>query len=82
MDIVDFNDDYIVLAEKAAEGFSLATVPGLFWVENFPILKYIPSWVPGTYSKKMAEYYKPIVKNMRNTPFDEIKDGMVRSYAR
>ncbi|KAK7678448.1 hypothetical protein QCA50_018508 [Cerrena zonata] len=78
MDIVDFNDDYIVLAEKGVEGFSLATVPGVYWVEYFPILKYIPSWVPGTYSKKMAEYYRPIVESLRNKPFDQIKDGMMK----
>ncbi|KAK7678473.1 hypothetical protein QCA50_018533 [Cerrena zonata] len=77
MDIADLNDEYVLLAQKAVEGVSVTTVPGVFWVEQFPILKYIPSWVPGTYSKRMAEYYKPIVESMRDKPFDEIKQNML-----
>lgn len=78
MDIADLRDEYVLLAQTAVEGVSVATVPGVYWVEHFPILKHIPSWMPGTHSKKMAEYYKPIVETMRNKPFDEIKQAMVR----
>ena len=77
MDINDLHDEYVILAQEAVEGISRATVPGVYWVEHFPLLRYIPSWVPGAYSKRMTEYYKPFVQTMRNKPFDEIKRRMV-----
>jgi len=63
------------------EGLSLQKVPGAFWVEYFPLLKYIPSWVPGAHFKKIAEYYKPIVETMINQPFDEVVAGSVNDTA-
>ncbi|KAK7678460.1 hypothetical protein QCA50_018520 [Cerrena zonata] len=77
LDITDLRDEYVVMAQKALEGVSLGTVPGKFWVEFFPILRHIPSWVPGNSAGKMADHYKPIVEFMRNKPFDEIKQGMM-----
>ena len=77
MDIADLDDEYVLLAQKAVEGISVATVPGVYWVEHFPFLRHIPSWVPGTFSKKMAEHYKPTVETMRDKPFDKIKQDVV-----
>ena len=43
MDIADLDDEYVLLAQKAVEGISVATVPGVYWVEHFPFLRHIPS---------------------------------------
>ncbi|KAK7677333.1 hypothetical protein QCA50_019663 [Cerrena zonata] len=77
MDISDLRDEYVLLAQEAVEGISIVTVPGICWLEHFPFLRYIPTWVPWTYSKRITEYYRPIVENMVNKPFDEIKQGIV-----
>lgn len=77
MDVFDLNDEYVCLAQEAVEGISRATVPGVYWVEHFPFLRHIPSWVPGTSSRKMTEHYKPIAETMRDKPFDQIKQAVV-----
>lgn len=77
MDVSDLNDEYVRLAQEGLEALSVSTVPGVYWVEHFPPLRHIPSWVPGTSSKKMAEYYKPIVVAMRD--YDIKKDMVSRS---
>ncbi|TCD69243.1 hypothetical protein EIP91_008346 [Steccherinum ochraceum] len=70
--INSLDDDYLRLVNKSMEGLSQQKVPGAFWVEYFPYLKHIPSWVPGARFKQIAEYYKPYVESMINQPFDEV----------
>ncbi|KAK7678454.1 hypothetical protein QCA50_018514 [Cerrena zonata] len=77
MDISNLHDEYVLLAQEAVDGLSRTSIPGVHWVEHFAPLRYIPSWVPGTSSRKMTEYYKPIVVTMRDKPFDEVKRDMV-----
>ena len=48
MDIADLDDEYVLLAQKAVEGISVATVPGVYWVEHFPFLRHIPVFDPRT----------------------------------
>ena len=77
-DVPDLGHEYVLLSEEAVQGLSSIIVPGMFWVDYFPILEYIPRWVPGFQFKKQAEYYKPIVEKMRDKPFDDIVQNMVR----
>ncbi|CAL1701205.1 unnamed protein product [Somion occarium] len=77
MDITDMNYDYVGVAQEAVRGLSLGGIPGAHWVEYMPILKYIPSWVPGARFKKLADYFRPFVEAMRNRPFDQIKQDIV-----
>ena len=53
IDIQESNDLYIQVAEQA-KGVDEAGVPGTYWVDLFPILKYVPSWFPGAGFQKMA----------------------------
>lgn len=78
MDISDLRDEFVLLAQEAVEGISITTVPGICWLEYFPILRHLPSWIPWMQSKRLTEHYRPIVERMLNKPFDEIKDGIVR----
>ncbi|TCD61737.1 hypothetical protein EIP91_007986 [Steccherinum ochraceum] len=70
--ISGMNDEYVVTAEEALA--SLAAAPGVYWIEyGMPLLKHIPSWVPGMKSKKTAEKVLPLVLNMKDTPYAEVK---------
>jgi len=44
--------------EQAAAEFYLATRPGKWLVDTFPILKYMPKWMPGAEFKRIAEGYR------------------------
>ena len=42
-----YNDPYIKIAEEAIGSISELLIPGAFFVDIIPILKYIPEWFPG-----------------------------------
>ena len=77
MDIDNIRDDYVRLGQEAVHGLSVNFVPGLHLAEYFPILQYIPTWFPGTTFRRNMEYYRPIVQEMRNRPYDKILAEMV-----
>lgn len=78
--ISSMEDEYILNAEKASEGLHKATIPGEYFLDVFPILQYIPSWVPGAVGKQIAEAYRPYVLDMKNKPFDEAKAALVSGH--
>lgn len=71
------DDENTRLAEMSMKGFSLAHIPGAYWVEYFPFLRYIPSWFPGARFQKIAETYKPFVEGMIQKPYEDVLRGMV-----
>lgn len=80
MDVKDLDDEYVVTAQLAMEGQALGHIPGAFWVEYFPIMKRIPSWVPGARFQKLADEFRPFVENMRSKPYNEMREAVVRSF--
>ncbi|KXN81911.1 O-methylsterigmatocystin oxidoreductase [Leucoagaricus sp. SymC.cos] len=79
--IDESSDPYIYKAQESLIGFSEAGVPGRFLVDSFPIMKYIPDWVPGTGWKKFAEYYRELNKLVVTEPFEDVKRRMVEGTA-
>ena len=84
MDIVygipvkDMQDSYVLRMEHGAAGFGKMKVPGAFWADSIPLLRYIPGWAPGGSARKFGDYLKPIVMSCRDEPFDAVKREMVR----
>ncbi|KAK7677340.1 hypothetical protein QCA50_019670 [Cerrena zonata] len=76
MDITEMDSEHVLLAQEANLALSIVTMPGVYWVDHFPFLKYLPKWLPGLQFKNIAEYYRPIVEKMRSQPFDEILQVM------
>ncbi|KAH8103589.1 cytochrome P450 [Cristinia sonorae] len=64
---------HVATIKIAGEGLSKAVIPGAYLVEFFPILRHIPSWVPGTTARKLANEYAPHVRKLRDAPFLEVK---------
>ncbi|PPQ95874.1 hypothetical protein CVT26_015566 [Gymnopilus dilepis] len=67
---VKSNDDPLV--HLLEHGFKLAagiSVPGKYWVEFFPILRYIPSWFPGAGFKRQARLVGREMSGIETTPF-------------
>ena len=77
MDVVDWSDEFINLSGASVTAIGATQVPGKFWVEFLPVLRYIPGWVPGAYFKRWVEQYSPMIIKMINQPFDEVKEKMV-----
>jgi hypothetical protein len=73
----DIDDQYVQRAVNALQGFNESKTPGRFWIEFMPILKYVPSWVPGASAIKFGNKWRPKVDEMVNIPFDAVKNGTV-----
>ena len=77
IDVQENDDPYIQLTEESLDGVAAASIPGAFWVDFFPILKYIPSWFPGAGFQKKAAHWSQVNASMLQKPFDYVKDQLV-----
>jgi len=60
------------------ETLALAGNPGAFLVDVLPILKYVPSWMPGAGSKRKAREWKKSVQASADVPLQYVKDQMAK----
>ncbi|KAF4591050.1 hypothetical protein EYR40_009650 [Pleurotus pulmonarius] len=55
------DDDYFVsLAEEAMSNLNISTITGTSFLDIFPFMKYIPSWMPGAGFKRAAEHARSV----------------------
>ena len=78
IDVQDSDDPYISIAEKVLNGSAEAGVTGAFWVDLFPILKYVPSWFPGGGFQKKAAFVREGANTMAEKPFRYVKEQLVQ----
>ena len=76
--VQESGDPYISVAEKAFEGIAFAGIPGAFWVDLLPILKYVPSWFPGAGFQKKAAGWRDNFNTMAEKPFRHVQEQLVR----
>ncbi|KAF8815532.1 cytochrome P450 [Phlegmacium glaucopus] len=76
IEVKESDDPYVSLAEEALNGINQAAIPGAFWVDLFPILKYVPSWFPGAGFQKKAAYWRGVNATMIETPFRYVKEQL------
>jgi len=72
--VQESDDPYISIAEEALNGLAEAGIPGTFWVDLVPILKYIPSWFPGASFQKKAARWRELNNAMAEKPFCHVKE--------
>ena len=78
IDVQESDDPYISIAEVVTNGASEAAIPGAFWVDFLPILKYVPSWFPGAGFQKKAAYWKEALNTMAEKPFRHVQEQLVQ----
>ena len=76
--VQESDDPYISMAEEALSGLAEAGIPGAFWVNVFPILKYIPSWFPGAGFQKKAARWRECINTMAENPFRHVQEQLVQ----
>ncbi|KAJ7036840.1 cytochrome P450 [Mycena alexandri] len=79
--VADDGDEYVALADRALAGISLSGNFGTFWVDYFPLLKYIPSWIPGTKFKREGLKWRRFSSRLFNYAFDSVKQKLVKGCA-
>ena len=80
--ISSVDDHYIKLAVDSMISFSDSRVPGRYWLDFMPLLKYIPAWVPGAAAAKYGARVYPQTQEMLNKPFDTIKQQVQEMVSR
>ena len=79
LEVHSTENEYVKLSLISAESFIQSKAFGKFWVDFLPVLKYIPSWVPGAAAAKYGAWCRPIVEETVNKPFSSIESGEVSS---
>ena len=77
IDVQESDDPYISLADDALKGIGQAAALGNFWVDLFPILKYLPSWLPGAGFQKKAAHWREVNATLSENPFRYVEEQLV-----
>ncbi|KAJ7819419.1 cytochrome P450 [Mycena olivaceomarginata] len=78
-DVKPSNDRFVALSENAVQKLSESFFPGAVAVNTFPILRYLPSWMPGAGFQRFAAECRQITREMRQAPFDFVKQNITVS---
>ena len=78
--VQEYDDPYISNAEVVMNGITEAGIPGSFWVDLLPVLKYVPSWFPGAGFQKKAARWREAIHIMADKPFGYVQVQLVRVY--
>ena len=70
-------EDYLTIAEEVMTIFSEAFAPGRYLVETFPILRFVPSWMPGAGFKRLAARAALELHELRHGTFSRAKKMIV-----
>ena len=75
--VQESDDPYISMVEEVMDGTAQAGIPGSFWVDFFPILRYVPSWFPGAGFQKKGARWRKAVNAMAEKPFRHVQEQLV-----
>ncbi|KAJ6477574.1 cytochrome P450 [Mycena sanguinolenta] len=74
--VTDENDPFLTAALKKMEIFSKSTTPGVWAVDFLPLLRYIPSWLPGSGFLQIAKQWRKISEDAAWGPYLWCKNNL------
>jgi len=80
--IVSADDPYIKIAAGGCEASAESGPPGGTPVDLFPILRYFPSWFPGTHYANFARYASHKIRLLREYPFAQVEEQLANGTAK
>ncbi|KZT04888.1 cytochrome P450 [Laetiporus sulphureus 93-53] len=75
------NDRLVYLADKAGEMVMLLLLPDRDIIKIFPFLRLLPEWFPFISFPRKARTSREMVKEMRDVPWDMVKNGIAAGTA-
>ena len=76
IDALNEDDEHVAILEDAMEAVRQAS-PGNFLIERFPILRHVPSWLPGAGFQSVLAASKAANHRLKNELFDELQESIV-----
>ncbi|KAH8987301.1 cytochrome P450 [Lactarius akahatsu] len=77
-DVKESGDHYVAIAEELLTLTSESTLSGALLVNDFPALKHLPDWFPGTGFKRRARHGMRLIDEMVNAPFNMVKEDLLK----
>ncbi|KAJ4477816.1 cytochrome P450 [Lentinula edodes] len=74
-------ETYLPTAIAVIESMSIAAMPGAFYVDQLPILKYVPEWFPGASFKRKAREWSKMRVKMTELTFNFVKQKIAMGTA-
>ncbi|PPQ89805.1 hypothetical protein CVT25_007410 [Psilocybe cyanescens] len=75
---VSSNDDQMVSTlEEAFRIHATLIVPGKYWVELFPMLRFLPEWMPGAGFRRVAREFGKTLHRVEEIPLVWARENMV-----
>jgi hypothetical protein len=71
------DDPIIHIADEGATLGASLLEPGGTLINVLPILRHVPSWVPGTTAKRMAEKARWLAEEMKRIPMERVTAAVV-----
>ncbi|KAF8989842.1 OrdA protein, partial [Hymenopellis radicata] len=69
IDVKEEDDPFVNLIHRSNTFFINATTPGAFLVDVFPILRFLPDWMPGAGFKRLAKEGRKLFDDVVDVPF-------------
>jgi len=79
--VTDEDDPYVALADAVTRTLSQAGIFGTYLVDYIPILRYVPSWMPGASFKRKAREWRRLSREMLESQFQIVKHKMAEGTA-
>lgn len=67
--------------ETLLQAFGEAALPGRYLVNDVPMLRHVPAWVPGAGFRRKFEEMKVISKRVLQDSFERAKDDVVSQFS-
>ncbi|KZT05964.1 cytochrome P450 [Laetiporus sulphureus 93-53] len=74
-------DSYVTLADKALATLGHSGIFGTYLVDYIPMLRHVPTWMPGAGFKRRAFEWRKLNQAMLNVPFEQVKENVARGTA-
>ncbi|EPS95640.1 hypothetical protein FOMPIDRAFT_146399 [Fomitopsis schrenkii] len=80
--VSSLDDEFIVLADSAISGSTETGAAASSLIDFFPILRYVPAWLPGAGFRKKIDEVHELVRQMIEIPFERVYEAMRNGNAR
>ncbi|KAI0061737.1 cytochrome P450 [Artomyces pyxidatus] len=81
-DVKDGADELAESGQKFIRMFNNTALPGTLWVNDFPFLRFLPDWFPGTEFKQLAKLSHKLGHEVMTGPLNYVKEAMINGTAR
>lgn len=79
MKVVHSADNFVELAQNAIRSATHAFIPGRYWVDYMPLLRYMPAWIPGAGFRHKAAECRAQTEAIIELPFATVRSSTASS---